>query len=289
MPNQLPIKDLKWINTHGRVLRGELEAYVTTGADREGLMARAEEFVSVLCRRLHLQAARTRDKVRDVRHRLIPKFLERHSGLRGEALWEAFVADVLYSVSVAEDEQYHLPAAGFNDSIAGGHTAKPNPVEPGPDIERMERDLLGHRHCDFLRSSAEFQDRLFRAATPIYQMIKEDPVRHSSLLALFVALGAEVFEEFIREYAGTSFRVPSVEELAAFERDRVIVAARASGQDLSEIAKEAGLSNSRVSQILTTQRKQRRNDPELDAALIREMSRIETLFLRADVKTRLHS
>lgn len=289
MTNQPLIKDLNWINTHGRFLRGELEAYAATGADREGLMTKAEEFVSVLCRRLHLQAARTRDKVSDVRHRLIPKFLERHSGLRGDALWERFVAEVLYSVSVAEDEQYHLPAAGFNDGIAGGHTAKPDPVEPGADIERMEQDLLGHRRCDFLRSSAEFQDRLFRAATPIYQMIKEDPVRHSPLLALFVALGAEVFEEFIREYADTTFQVPSVEALAESERDREIVRLRNSGREVAEIAKKFGISPSRVSQILSAQRKQRRGDPELDAALIHEMSRIETLFLRSDVKTRLFS
>jgi hypothetical protein len=267
--------ELEWINTHGRALRVALEAPVT---DHRYLAVQAEEFTRRLCRRHHLQPARTEEKVRDMLHRLLPEWLQAHG------TWESFVKEVLYSVSVAEDEQFALPAVALDES-RGGVTDPPAPESH--DLGKIAEDAAKSVTRDFLQMLSEFNAAHARGASPVYSMIKAAPERHSALLALFIILEPELFEEFIAEFGGTTFRVPSVEELATFRRDQEILSAKHQGLTNERIAKKTGLSTSRVTQILKDQRRHRRSDPDLDAALIRAMNRWARISQHATVKKRL--
>jgi hypothetical protein len=145
-----------WIDTHGRYLRGELKAYLATGKDYQSLVRKAEEFTRALCRRAGLQPARTKQKVRDVTTRLLPEWLSKKS-----ASWDSFVKDVLYSVSVAEDEQFALPAVGL-DEARGGVYDHTEPDEP--DLARITEQAGKATIREFHETARLLQERGSRSA-----------------------------------------------------------------------------------------------------------------------------
>jgi len=267
--------DTDWINTHGRYLCGELEAYLATGKDYQGLVRKATEFTEALCRRAGLQPARTKQKVRDVTTRLLPEWLSKKS-----ASWDSFVKDVLYSVSVAEDEQYALPAVGFNEALGGVYDQT---EEEEPDLSRITEQAGKATIREFHETARQFQERASRSALPIYQLILSDPERYQTLLALFVALGPDVFEAFAEEFKGLEIEFPSDEALAEFTRDRDILDQFNKGVEGKALAAQYGIKPSRVSQIVREQRELRRTR-SLDEALISALNRVH----RAKYRARVH-
>jgi Mor family transcriptional regulator len=260
-----------WIDTHGRFLRGELEAYLATGKDYQGLIRKAEEFTEALCRRSAL---------RDVTTRLLPEWLSTKHPASADARWESFVQKVLYSVSLAEDEQYALPAVGLNEAL-GGVYDQPEPEEP--DLARIEEQAAKATIREFYEISRQFQERAARASSPIYQLIASDPERYQTLLALFGALGADMFEALAKEFKGLSVEFPSEEALAEFTRDRNILEERNKGAKTQALADRYHVSPSRVSQIVREQRELRRTR-SLDDAMISALNRVN----RAKYRARVH-
>jgi len=150
-------------------------------------------------------------------------------------------------------------------------------------LTRIEEQAAKATIREFYETSRQFQERAARASSPIYQLIASDPERCQTLLALFGALGADLFEALAEEFKGLSVEFPSEETLAEFTRDRNILEERNKGAKTQALADRYHVSPSRVSQIVREQRELRRT-PSLDDAMISALNRVN----RAKYRARVH-
>ncbi|MEN6560961.1 MAG: Mor transcription activator family protein [Acidobacteriota bacterium] len=267
--------DAEWINTRGRFLKGELEAYIRTGTDLPGLIKAAETFTRQYCHRLELKPQRTEEKVRDMRERLLPAWLADHPK---DDWWDHFTQFALFSIENAKDEP--LDAVGLDEALGGRYDQAPYHE---PDLEAIDEEVAKATVHDFLETRRLLFDRAEKCSSPLYQMILSDPEKHQALLALFVVLDPDTFEALVAEFAGETISFPSDKALGDFARDREIVESRNRGAKVEDLAAQHGLkSPGRVSQIVSRQRALRRDDEALERALIASLNRA----LRASAKAR---